>query len=195
MNLRRISFFGLAFVLLTACGQEPETILLERSLLSEEEFAEKLAGIRRSVGGEVLGDLQWRAGDEQVYTMLSSELDAEGYRGIFLRHYRVGDPGVELRWTYQDTIKCAGADAGATLVRNASPALRPEGITSRKADEFILRYTLGCPGASTEILTVVDAASGTPNLRLEGNDQKVFGAKALLDLPEDTLAQLLAYWE
>jgi hypothetical protein len=195
MELRWLSLLSIFFVLLTACGQEPSPVLLERSYLSAEEFAAQLDDIRGNLPGEVLDDYQWQMGEEKVYTVLSSEFDAEGYRGLFLRHYRVGDFGVELRWTYQDTIKCGGANAGATFVQNTSPSLRPDGITGSDQEEFILRYQLGCAAKTTDILAVVDARSGTPNFRMEGDGAEITGAEALIDLPEDTIAQLLAYWQ
>lgn len=191
--MRWISLLSIVFVVLTACGQEPTPVLMDRSLLTAEEFAGQLAGIREGITGEILDDHQWRMGEERVYTVLSKEYDAEGYRGLYLRHYRVGDPGVELRWTYRDTIKCV--TAGARINRDASPNLQPGGFTEHGQEEFLLRYQLGCGPETTDILAVIDARSGTPNVRIEGNGEEVIGADGLTKLPEDTVAQLLAYWQ
>ncbi len=186
----------LLFVGLTACGGAPEQVKLDRRFLSESVFQEQLAAIKAGVSGEVLDDYVWVNGEDKVFTLLTREFDAtDNFGGLFLRHYRVGLQTPELLWTYQDSISCLGAVAGANLVKNQSPELRPAAWLGDEQNQFILRYTLGCtPETSSEehrVLVLVNAQSGTPDVRLEAG----LAPDVILEqLPASVAAKLRGLW-
>ena len=102
-------------------------------------------------------------------------------------------------WTYQDSVSCgvsSGAAAGAVLVDNQSPSLRPLSFANGDAQQFVLRYNLGCsPTQKGKNLVVVNAISGTPDVRLWGTEHSLDEATGLRELPENTIREIFAYWE
>lgn len=162
-------------IALTACGGQPEQVKMDRRFLSGASLEQQLDELRGAVAGEVLDEYTWEDGEDKVFTILTREYDAaDDYTGIFLRHYEVGGQSSTLRWTYQDSISCggAGAAAGAGLVKNTSPELRPAAVLGKDQQQFILRYVLNCsPLNSNErlgrTLVVINTLSGTPEVRLE----------------------------
>ncbi|WP_273444471.1 hypothetical protein [Neolewinella agarilytica] len=204
MGFRAFGFLLIALVGLTACGGEPEGVNMDRRYLMGEDLNEQLASLRAAINGDVLEAHQWVQGDKDVYTLLSREVDAKTqFSGLYLRHYRVGEQSPELLWTYQDSVSCgtsAGAAGGATagagvVISHSSPELRPASITDINAQQFLLRYEISCQGESEKSMVVIDAASGTPDVRLSGDAEGLNDAFALVGLPEDTIQRLLAYWE
>lgn len=198
MSFRAFGFLLIALVGLTACGGEPAGVNMDRRYLMGEDLNEQLASLRAAVNGDVLEAHQWVQGDKDVYTLLSREMDAKTqFSGLYLRHYRVGEQSPELLWTYQDSVSCGtGATAGARVViSHSSPELRPASITNTEAEQFLLRYEISCQGESEKSLVVINAASGTPDVRLIGDAEGLNDASALVGLPEDTIQRLLAYWE
>lgn len=197
MRYHLTTLLFIVLVGLTACGGTPEQVNLDRRYLNESQLAHQLADIKADIAGVVLDEYVWISGENKVFTLLTREYDAtENYGGIFLRHFRVGEQSPELLWTYQDSISCTGAVAGANLVKNQSPELRPASWLGDKQDQFVLRYELGCAdelsrvGAKT--LVVIDSRSGTPEIRMEaglGSDQLLGG------LPAEKAARLRALWE
>ena len=199
----RFSFFSLTFIgliALTACGGEPDVVLMDRRYLTAEQLDQQAEDLLANAAGEVLDTYGWEDGEHKVLTLLSRDRDAEGYEGIFLRHYQLGDQGAQLLWTYQDSISCMGAAAGAgealkkaKNVTNSSPSLKTEAFTADGRQEFVLRYHLNCApeetGESNRTLVVINAASGTPQLRLDGQVGK------LTELPASRAERLLTIWE
>ena len=200
MSFRAFGFLLIALVGLTACGGEPAGVNMDRRYLMGEDLKEQLASLRAAINGDVLEAHQWVQGDKDVYTLLSREVDTKTqFSGLYLRHYRVGEQSPELLWTYQDSVSCgtpAGATAGAgVVISHSSPELRPASITTLGAQQFLLRYEISCQGESEKSMVVIDAASGTPDIRLSGDAEGLNDASALVGLPEDTIQRLLAYWE
>ncbi len=193
MHYSAFTLLLIALIALTACGGEPETVLMDRRFLTTEQLDQQADDLRAKATGEVLDTYTWENGEHKVLTLLSRDRDTEGYEGVFLRHYQLGIQGPQLLWTYQDSIACGGAAAGAKLMTNSSPALRPGAYTADGRQEFVLRYHLNCfPGQaseSTRTLVVINAASGTPQLRLDGQAGK------LAELPADRAERLLNIWE
>lgn len=192
----RFSFFTLlliGLVGLTACGGEPEPVLMDRRFLTAEQLDRQADALRAQATGEVLDAYTWTDDAHRVTTILSRDRDADGYEGIFLRHYQLGNEGPQLLWTYQDSIACKGAAAGAGLVDNNSPALRPGAFTADGRREFLLRYNLDCTSPevseANRTLVVINAASGTPRLRLDGHTGPLAG------LPADRAQRLRTFWE
>ncbi len=182
---------------LTACGGTPEQVQLDRRYLTEEQLETQLADIKAGITGEVLDEYLWAEGEEQVFTLLTREHDAaDNFVGIFLRHFRVGLQAPELRWTYQDSISCKGAVAGANLVKDRSPELRPAAWLANDQEQFVLRYQLGCRGAESQedvpVLVVINAQSGTPEVRLEAG---LTPETVLAPLPATAAARLRLLWE
>ncbi|MEM1358750.1 MAG: hypothetical protein AAGF89_11140 [Bacteroidota bacterium] len=203
MIFRLIAFFALSLVALSACGSGPDgAIVMDRRFFTNEQMSEQAQELRENQPGEILDYYEWLDGEEMVMTILTREQDTEtNFSGIFLRHYQLGHPEPTLRWTYQDTLSClqekAGAAAGAVKVVNQSPRLEPRGITEKNASEFLLCYELTCAqgAAVAKSLVVIDKTSGTPALRLNGNQDGIQEARALANLPEDTISFLLAAWD
>lgn len=208
MSFRAFGFLLIALVGLTACGGEPAGVNMDRRYLVGEDLNEQLASLRAAINGDVLEAHQWVQGDKDVYTLLSREVDAKTqFSGLYLRHYRVGEQSPELLWTYQDSVSCgtsAGAAGGVPIavgtgagvvISHSSPELRPASITNIDAEQFLLRYEISCQGESEKSMVVIDAASGTPDIRLSGDAEGLKDASALVGLPEDTIQRLLAYWE
>jgi hypothetical protein len=187
-------------IALTACGGEPEQVKMDRRFLTGTSLEQQLDELRGAIVGEVLDEHTWVDGEDKVFTLLTREHDdAENYTGIFLRHYEVGGQSPTLRWTYQDSISCggSGAAAGADLVENTSPELRPADILGNDQQQFVLRYVLNCsPLTSNEktgrTLVVINTLSGTPEVRLEA-DAGVDKALARLDRKPANLLRSL--WE
>jgi len=207
MSFRTFGFLLIALVGLTACGGEPEGIAMDRRYLTGESLEDQLADLRAAVNGEVLDAHQWVQGEEDVYTLLSREADQGSYNGLYLRHYRVGRQAPELLWTYQDSVSCGatnevgvhaersrGTGAGLHFIPSV-PGLRPADITSAGAEQFLLRYEISCHDEAEKSMVVINAASGTPDLRLSGDADGLKDASGLVGLPEDTIQRLLAYWE
>jgi len=193
MHYSAFTLLLIALIALTACGGEPETVLMDRRYLTTEQLDQQADDLRARATGEILDTYAWENGEHKVLTLLSRDRDAEGYEGIFLRHYQLDDQGPKLLWTYQDSIACEGATAGAKLMTNSSPALRPGAYTANDRQEFVLRYHLNCSqeqaNETSRTLVVINAASGTPQLRLDGQAGK------LAALPTDRAEQLLTIWE
>ncbi|MFK8164349.1 MAG: hypothetical protein AB8H12_18030 [Lewinella sp.] len=175
MKFRFSTLLFIALVALTACGGEPEQVKMDRRFLSEEMLEQQLEELQSDINGEVLDHYTWVDGEEKVFSMLSREYDGTGeYVGIFLRHYVVGHQVPKLLWTYQDSISCSksGAAAGAMLVESTSPELRPAAILGNDQQQFVLRYVLNCSSLTShdgtgKTLVVINALSGTPEVRLE----------------------------
>ncbi|MEM9258542.1 MAG: hypothetical protein AAGA62_02780 [Bacteroidota bacterium] len=203
MTFRLIAFFALSLVALSACGSSPDgTVVMDRRFFTDEQMSEQARELRDNQKGEVIDYHEWLDGEEMVVTILTREQDpTTNFSGIFLRHYQLGHPEPTLRWTYQDTLSCLqaapGAGAGAVKVVNQSPRLELRGITEKKATEFLLCYELACGGGTTiaKSLVVIDTTSGTPSLRLNGDENGIQEAHALANLPEDTISYLLAAWD
>lgn len=199
--------FFVGLVVLTACGNEPEQVKMDRTYLSAVELEDQLSQLREAVKGEVLDEYVWVNGEEKVFTLLSKEYDAaDQYSGIFLRHYVIGTRETpRLLWTYQDSISCkipdigpgsSGAVAGANLVKNTSPALRPAIFTDGLHQQFLLRYELSCSPSASRLeqptLVVIDARTGTPEIRLEAG---LTPEKTLNKLDRKTAARLFGLWK
>ncbi|MEM9930190.1 MAG: hypothetical protein AAF840_10255 [Bacteroidota bacterium] len=185
------------FVGLTACGSEPEQVKLDRRFLNEAQLTEQLKGIKATLNGVVLDELVWTSGEDKVFTLLTREENAsDRFGGIFLRHYKVGELKPELLWTYQDSISCQGGATGANLVKDHSPALRPTPWLEDEQDQFLLRYQLGCSVAADQVwnktMVVIDARSGTPEIRLEAGRA---AESVLKNVPNDKAAELRSLWE
>lgn len=192
MHFSCSSLLLIGLVALTACGGEPDAPLMDRRFLTVAQLDQQAEDIRARATGELLDTHEWTDGEHRVLTLLARDRDAEGYEGIFLRHFQLGQQGPQLLWTYQDSISCAGAAAGAKLVANSSPVLRPGAFTADGRREFVLRYHLACfpepAKESNRALVVVDAATGTPRLRFEGHTEMPE------QLSPDRAERLLAIW-
>jgi len=191
MNHHFPTLLLLLFVALTACGGEPDVVTLDRTYLNDEQLEEQLASLRAAINGEVLDEYIWTDGEEKVFTMLSQEREAgTGFAGIFLRHFRVGKSVVpDLLWTYQDSVSCTGGAAGAVV--SQSPKLQLHRLVADGQPQFVLRYRITC-GAGEEAfaaLALINVATGTPDLLLEGE------TPALHLLPEEERKALLAVLE
>jgi hypothetical protein len=187
-------------IALTACAGEPEQVNMDRRFLTGESLEQQLDELRTGINGDVLDQHIWIEGEEKVFSLLTREYDESGdFVGIFLRHYEVGNLNPKLLWTYQDSISCgkSGAAAGTMLVKNTSPELRPAAILGNDQQQFILRYVLNCPPlAGNEklgrTLVVINALSGTPEVRLEA-DADV--DKVLAQLDREPAELLRGLWE
>lgn len=203
MTFRFLAFFALSLVALSACGGGPdESVIMDRRFLTNAQMSEQVKELREQQKGEILDYYEWQDGEEMVVTILTREQDpTTKFSGVFLRHYQLGHTQPTLRWTYQDTLSCiqeeAGAAAGAVTVVNQSPRLEPVGITQKDATEFLLCYELACGEGAVvaKSLVVINTTSGTPALRLGGDETGIQEAYALANLPEDTIQHLLAVWE
>lgn len=193
MRFSFLSLLLIGLVALTACGGEPENILMDRRFLTAEQLDQQAKELRARASGEVLDAYEWTDGEHRVMTLLSRDRDADGYEGVFLRHYRLGDQGAQLMWTYQDSLACVGAAAGAETVSNSSPELRPGAFSAPNEQEFVLRYHLDCTPLKSSVasrtLVIIDAITGAPRLRLDGEPDK------LAALPTDRAQRLQAIWE
>lgn len=200
MEFRFTTLFCILMIALTACGGEPEQVKMDRRFLTGASLEQQLDELRTAVNGEILDQHTWEDGTEKVFSLLSREYDESGkFFGIFLRHYEVGNQAPKLLWTYQDSISCkgSGAAAGAVLVENTSPELRPEPVLGDSRQQFVLRYGLNCsPLANNDgaerTLVVINTLTGTPELRLE-SDAGV--EKALARLAPAPAELLRGLWE
>ncbi|WP_020568914.1 hypothetical protein [Neolewinella persica] len=200
MEFRFSTLLCIAMIALTACAGEPEQVKMDRRFLTGESLEQQLAELREAINGEVLDEHIGAKGEDQVFSMLTREYDDSGdFVGIFLRHYEVGNINSKLLWTYQDSISCvgSGAVAGAALVKNTSPELRPVAVLGNDQEQFVLRYILNCsPGTSNErvgrTLVVINALSGTPEVRLEAEEGV---EKILARLDQVPAALLRDLWE
>ena len=187
MNYHLPTLLFLLLIALTARGGEPGAVRLDRSYLNDEQLEEQLIGLRAAVNGEVLDEYVWTDGEEKVFTMLSREQEAgTDFAGIFLRHFRVGKSvAPDLLWMYQDSVSCSGGVAGA--VESQSPKLQPHRLVADGQPQFVLRYrfTRGVGEDAFAALALINAATGTPDLLLEGEKP------ALHLLPEEKRSALL----
>jgi len=193
MRFSCFTLFLIGLVALTACGGEPDAVLMDRRYLTSDQLDQQAVALRNNAEGVVLDYYEWTAGEHRLLTLLSRDRDAEGFQGIFLRHYQLGDRGAELKWTYQDSLACLGAAAGAEMVTNSSPGLRPGSFTASGEQAFVLRYNLTCAphhdNADTRTLVVIDAATGTLRLHLDGETDRLAG------LPTEWVNRLRVIWE
>jgi hypothetical protein len=200
MEFRISTLLCIVMIALTACGGEPEQVKMDRRFLTESALEDQLDELRTAVNGEVLDQHTWVDGEEKVFSLLSREYDETGdYVGIFLRHYIVGVQSPKLLWTYQDSISCSGsgAAAGAMLVENTSPKLRPASVLGGDEQQFVLRYVLNCSATNSrteagKTLVLINTLSGTPELRLEGGTP---WGQQLTMLDEEQAAVLRELWE
>lgn len=203
MDLRTLNLLIVILIGLSACGSDPEPVKMDRRYLAGEFLEQEKDRLLADVHGEVLDNHEWILGEQKVFTILSKEREpGTEYAGIFLRQYDLSGQTAELMWTYQDSVSCqpnegaGGADAGAVLVDNHSPDLRPVALSPGSAEQFVLLYNLGCdPLQQGKNLVVVNALSGTPDIRLFGIGNSVEEATGLQGLPEDTVQELLAVWQ
>ena len=195
MDWRLLNLMMILVVGLTACGSDPEPVNMDRRFLAGDFLEQERDKVRLGINGEVLDELEWVYKDLKVLTILSKERDPEtNYSGIYLRQYDLSGQTAKLLWTYQDSLSCA--DAGAIMVSNQSPDLRPVLITTETTEQFVLSYKLGCsPHPAEKNLVVINAASGTPDVRLLGDEENIQEANGLQGLPEDIISMLLAAWE
>ncbi|MEL7160330.1 MAG: hypothetical protein AAFN92_06210 [Bacteroidota bacterium] len=198
MVFRLLAYAFLLLVALSACGNGPDdSVVMDRRFLTTEGGSDQVRDLKAGLNGEILDEHAWRDGEELVYTVMTRESDtATGEEGVFLRHYLLEASGPNLRWTYRDTAACLGAAAGAMTVNDQSPELRPLELLPGTAEQFVLCYVLQCGETNVaKSLVVVNAASGTPEVRLQGDATGLYDAHDLVGLPEDTVQWLLTVWE
>ncbi len=200
MDLRILNLFIVLLIGLSACGSEPEPVNMDRRFLTGNYLEEAKAKLIADIDGEVLDAHEWIMGEQKVFTVLSKEREPQtNFEGIYLRQYDLSGQFAELMWTYQDSVFCTanhlGAAAGAGLVTNESPALRPVVISGDVPQQFVLHYQFGCPETEQgNNLVVVNAQTGTPDVRLFGRGEDIEEASGLRGLSEDTIRQLMAVW-
>lgn len=192
MNLRYLNLFFIALVALTACGSEPEPPRMDRRFLAGDYLEQEKTNLLANVDGEVLDQYEWTFGEQKVFTILSRERDPEtSFQGIYLRQYDLSGQHAALLWTYQDSLSCAAA--GAVDVTDLSPELRPVRIRENAPEGFVLAYDLACRSEEAgRNVIVVDAASGTPSVRLSGTNGSVDEAEGLHGLPAVMRERLVA---
>ncbi|MEM6771678.1 MAG: hypothetical protein AAF597_13930, partial [Bacteroidota bacterium] len=174
MDLRFCNLLLIIMIALSACGAEPDPVKMDRRYLAGADLEQEKERLLASVTGEVLDQHEWVLGTQKVFTILSKEREGDtDFSGIFLRQYDLSGQTATLMWTYQDTVSCQrsgyrdGANAGAVLVDDRSPALQPVRISGDHPHQFVLHYNLGCsPNQQGKNLVVVNAQSGTPDVRL-----------------------------
>lgn len=165
---------------------------MDRRFLAGDYLEQEKTNLLKGVNGEVLDQYEWAFGEQKVFTILSREQDPEtSFQGIYLRQYDLSGQHAALLWTYQDSLSCAAA--GAVDVTDLSPKLRPVRIRGDAPEGFVLAYDLACRSEEAgRNVVVVDAASGTPSVRLSGTNGSVAEAEGLHDLPAPLREQLVA---